>query len=130
MLFHLILVHLSILSLPAAAAFCCERAKFLFDMEISGSIWLAAFFVFWCLYIFIDQLLDHSVTFPESIPVVGLRRELLKTVRASIRQLTDGVRTLLDGYRQVPSKQHSIAVLIKTNRQPWLVFPIWPTFPH
>lgn len=52
-------------------------------------------------YVFVSQLFNRSVKFPESIPVVGLRKEWFKTTRASFRQLSDGMRTLADGYRQV-----------------------------
>lgn len=52
-------------------------------------------------YAFVSQLLHHSVTFPESIPVVGVRKQAFKRLRASFRQLTHGIKTLSEGYSKV-----------------------------
>lgn len=48
----------------------------------------------------LDLLFRHDATFPKSVPVVGVRNEVLTTARASLRQLTNGISTLLEGYRQ------------------------------
>ena len=46
------------------------------------------------------KLLSHPVKFPKTIPVVGVRKQILSITRASLRQLTNGITTLLDGYHQ------------------------------
>lgn len=76
-------------------------------------LWLAVPLVCLSSYLFVSEFYNPSVTFAESIPVVGLRKQSFKTVRASFRQLTDGMRTLLDGYRQVFSTRHNIQQLPK-----------------
>ena len=50
----------------------------------------------------LKRLLRPPVTFPSSIPIVGVRKQFLSTARASLRQLTNGITTLLEGYRKVP----------------------------
>ena len=47
------------------------------------------------------QLLKHAVIFPETIAIVGVRKEFFSIARASLRQLTGGITTLLSGYSQV-----------------------------
>lgn len=39
--------------------------------------------------------------FPAGVPVSGMRKEWFALIRASMRQLTAGVSTLLDGYQKV-----------------------------
>lgn len=67
-------------------------------MEVPGQIWVAAVFVFLVLQFLLNHLLDDSVTYPVSIPVVGTRKELFRSARASFRQLTNGITTLTTGY--------------------------------
>ena len=47
------------------------------------------------------KLLRHPVTFPKDIPIVGVRKQTLSVARASLRQLTNGIATLLEGYHEV-----------------------------
>ena len=82
------------------------------DMEISGRVWLASAFVFLVSNLAI-ALFCRSVAFPESIPVVGIRKQVFKSARASFRQLTDGIAVLSSGYRQVSSTQHSLREAFK-----------------
>lgn len=90
------------------------QASVQFNMELFN-LCLGPSFVFLFLYLFVSRLLDRPVDFPESIPVVGLRRQLFKKTRASFRRLTDGIKTLSDGYRQVPSTQPCIKKPKLTN---------------
>lgn len=90
------------------------------------TLWLALLCAFVLSCLLISRLRSHSVEFPESIPVVGLREEVFKTTRASFRQLTDGIRTLSEGYHQVPSTQHSMQQPPKL-RSVLVVFQTWPT---
>ena len=48
----------------------------------------------------LKNYLKATATFSKDIPVVGVRRQFLSIARASLRQLTNGATTLLDGYRQ------------------------------
>ena len=69
----------------------------------------ASFGILWAIYVFATDLLsrvsDNSsaqkTAASNPIPVVGLRDEWFQVTRASFRQLTRGVTTLMDGYRQV-----------------------------
>lgn len=40
-------------------------------------------------------------SFPREVPVSGLRQEWFALIRASMRQLTTSVSTLMDGYQKV-----------------------------
>ncbi|MCJ1251308.1 hypothetical protein MMC30_008540 [Trapelia coarctata] len=48
----------------------------------------------------LKRVLRHSAIFPEYVPIVGVRKQVLSIPRASFRQLTNGITTLLDGYHQ------------------------------
>ncbi|KAI3396064.1 hypothetical protein diail_481 [Diaporthe ilicicola] len=73
-------------------------------------VYLCSFFIIWAIFVFVSDFLNRnsenesSRPAPskriEQIPVVGLRDEWFQVTRASLRQLTHGVTTLLDGYRQ------------------------------
>ncbi|KAL8823103.1 MAG: hypothetical protein Q9191_006174 [Dirinaria sp. TL-2023a] len=63
---------------------------------ISGSLLLLVFYRFTSTL----KLLRNQVTFPETIPIVGVQKQFLSIARASLRQLTNGITTLLDGYSQ------------------------------
>lgn len=96
-------------SQPQARHFRCKpnepRAQF--SMEIFRLLVLS-FCISFFSYLFVSQLLSQPVKFPESIPVVGLRKQWFKTTRASYRQLTDGIRTQAEGYRQVISTMKNL----------------------
>lgn len=71
-------------------------------------IYFASFFTCWTVYVLGSHFLGRIYhrrnvrkASSVSIPVVGLRNEWFKVTRASFRQLTHGVTTLMDGYRQV-----------------------------
>lgn len=70
--------------------------------------YFALFGILWVVYVLVSDISgwvsgNRSVRTAEcnSIPVVGLRNEWFQATRASLRQLTHGVTTLMDGYRQV-----------------------------
>ncbi|KAI4221182.1 MAG: hypothetical protein L6R36_007082 [Xanthoria steineri] len=68
-------------------------------MEVPAQIWLAAALIYVFLHFVVQQLLCKSVTYPTSIPIVGIRQEWFSSARASFRQLTDGISTLSTGYK-------------------------------
>ena len=53
------------------------------------------------VYTFLSALRSlQTATFPKSVPVMGPRAELFSITRASFRQITGGIGTLLEGYRR------------------------------
>lgn len=71
-------------------------------------VYCASFCTLWALYVLVSDFFGRAsldrparAAASDSIPVVGLRNEWFKVTRASLRQLTHGVTTLMDGYRQV-----------------------------
>lgn len=82
------------------------------------SLWVSSLCVSFFSFFFVSQLFSHSVKFPESIPVVGLRTQWFKSTRASFRQLTDGIRTLAEGYRQVINQNNEgFMTFSETNKR-------------
>lgn len=69
-------------------------------METWG-IYLASSLLLCIVYIFVRLLSKDPAAFSKDIPIIGLRNEVLRGVRASFRQLTDGMSTLMEGYRKV-----------------------------
>lgn len=65
------------------------------------TVYLASLLLLGLVYIFILLFLRDSAAFPDDIPISGLRNEVFRVVRASLRQLTDGMSTLMEGYRKV-----------------------------
>ena len=59
-----------------------------------------------CLVIFLGHFALSCLLFPDrlpsSLPWTGLRKEIFAKTRASFRQLTGNLETLLDGYTNVP----------------------------
>ncbi|KAK3943339.1 P450 monooxygenase [Diplogelasinospora grovesii] len=66
-------------------------------------------------------LFTSSTTFPEDIPIVGVRKQIFKVCRASIRQLYSGVRTLLEGYTQYSQHGKPFVVYDPSARQELLL---------
>lgn len=62
------------------------------------------------LFVVLSKLLRHPVKFPESVPVIGPRKQALSIARASIRQITGGIKTLLDGYVKVIDETSTKAI--------------------
>ena len=84
-----------------------NRTKTYSNMEIFH-LWLSSFCLCIFSYFFVSHLFDCSVKFPESIAVVALRKQWFPIIRASFRQLTDGMKTLTEGYRQVVNTMKDI----------------------
>ncbi|KAI0413446.1 cytochrome P450 [Xylaria grammica] len=73
------------------------------------------------LFALLYKLLLHPVNFPKSVPVVGPRKQALSILRASFRQITGGIRTLLDGYGKHGQHGKPFVVYDPSGRQELLV---------
>ncbi|XXH04100.1 hypothetical protein Hte_010511 [Hypoxylon texense] len=69
-------------------------------METWSIYLLAPALLLGCVYIFVLLVSKDPAAFPKEIPISGLRNEILRVTRASLRQLTDGMSTLLEGYQK------------------------------
>uniref|UniRef100_P9WEH0 Cytochrome P450 monooxygenase fsoD n=1 Tax=Humicola fuscoatra TaxID=112175 RepID=FSOD_HUMFU len=68
-------------------------------------------------------LFPRQTSFPKHVPVVGVRDEMLSITRASLRQLTNGITTLLDGYSKHGQRNRPF-VLYDPSAQPELLLPV------
>ncbi|KAI1382458.1 cytochrome P450 [Hypoxylon crocopeplum] len=76
-----------------------------------------------CLaYLVATTLSNNSSVLPENVPISGLRNELFKVTRVSFRQLTNGVSTLLDGYKKY-SIRGQVFILCEPSMQKELMLP-------
>ncbi|KAI1347470.1 cytochrome P450 [Xylaria sp. FL0043] len=69
----------------------------------------------------LNKLLVHPTTFPKCFPVVGPRKQILSVVRASLRQITRGIQTLLDGYSKHGQRGKPFVVYDPSGQQELLV---------
>ncbi|KAK4151733.1 cytochrome P450 [Chaetomidium leptoderma] len=71
----------------------------------------------------LQYLFRQEISFPKHVPVVGVRDEMFSVARASCRQLTNGMTTLLEGYRN--HAQHNRPfVLYDPSAQQELLLPV------
>lgn len=61
----------------------------------------------WIISPIIKIFRSNNTGFPPQFPIIGVRKEVFSVARASLRQLTGGIKTLLEGYRQVTGFQQS-----------------------
>ncbi|KAI0798747.1 cytochrome P450 [Xylaria sp. FL0064] len=69
----------------------------------------------------LNKLLVHPAKFPKSVPVVGPRKQILSVARASLRQITGGIQTLLDGYSKHGQRGKPFVVYDPSGQQELLV---------
>lgn len=86
------------------------------------TVYLASLLLLGLVYIFILLFLRDSAAFPDDIPISGLRNEVFRVVRASLRQLTDGMSTLMEGYRKY-SANGKLFILCEPSFQKELMLP-------
>ena len=88
------------------------------------AVYTSTCLVVWALSCFLRSNVFSTKNhhFPESVPVSGLRKEWFGLVRASLRQLTAGVSTLMDGYQKY-SRSGSWFLVCETSLDQELMVP-------
>jgi hypothetical protein len=57
--------------------------------------------VYYSIVAVVSKILKQTAVFPKAVDIVGRRRQLWSTTRASIRHIFGGIDTLLEGYETV-----------------------------